>query len=281
MAWGNTRTWYRVALAHPGAPAGHARLVAAAGTHVGEAIHSACRQLPDSWPVAVDTALDADIPLGESVGKGHVVQLGDAAVATSYRWPTGVVPRLGHDAALAAARTGFCTVPRPDLFVIEAQCTADKLVDVFLGLVERMPSADNLEVRVLDHFEPADTTDVWLTSRLNTRKVIALLDDHDELIEHGHVELSVYARAQHATLRLTEHKTVVWLSNDRALETDVVRWLGELGVPRVDALVTVRDAAHFHYRPATSRTRDKLVTELYRQRLRKVDVLRSGPTAKR
>jgi hypothetical protein len=271
-----TRTWYRVALAHPGAPAGHAKLVAAAGTHVGEAIHDACRHVPNSWVVGVDTALDADIPLGESVGKGHVVDLADTPVATSYRWPTGVTPRLGHDAALAAARTGFCTVPRPDLFVIEAQCTGDAIVDLYLGMIERLPSADNLEIRVLHHFDAADATDVWLTSRINTRKVIALLDDHDELIEHGHVELSVYARAQHATLRLTEHKTVVWLSNDRALESDVVRWLGELGVSRVDTLVTVRDAAHFHYRPAASRTRDKLATELYRQRLRMVDRLRTA-----
>jgi hypothetical protein len=88
----------------------------------------------------------------------------------------------------------------------------------------------------------------------------------------------VYARKQHATLRLTEHKTVVWLAADRTLEPDVVRWLGELKVPRVDALTTVRDAPHFHYRPAASRDRARLTTELYRQRLRKVDVLRQPST---
>jgi hypothetical protein len=278
MARAETRTWYRVALARVGTSPQQAKLVAAAGTHIGEAILDASRHLPDSWAVGVDTALDADIPLGESVGKGHVVQLGEAEVATTYRWPTGVVPRLGQDAALTAARTGFCIVTRPDLFVIEAQCTSDMLVDVFLGIVERMPSADNLEVRVLDHFEAADSTDVWLTSRVNARKVIALLDDHDELIENGHLELSVYARAQHATLRLTEHKTVVWLAADRTLEADVVRWFGELGVRPVESLVTVRAAAHFHYRTVSSRNRTKLAEELYRQRFRKVDVLKAAST---
>jgi hypothetical protein len=228
--------------------------------------------------VAVDAAHEADIPLGESVGKGHVVELGDTAVATTYRWPIGVVPKLGDDAGVATARTGFAVVPHADLFVVEAQCEADAVVDLFLGLVERVPAADNLEVRVLDQFEDAATTDVWITARVNARKVIALLDDHDELIENGHLELSVYVRAYNATLRLTEHKTVVWLARDGALADDVERWLGELSVPRLDRLVTVRDVAHFHYRPVNSRTREDLGVELYRQRLRKVDVLKATPS---
>jgi hypothetical protein len=273
-----TRTWYRVALAQPSGPA---QLVAAAGTHLGEAIALACKHVAGSWAVAVDAARDADIPLGESVGKGHVVPLGDTTVATSYRWPIGVLPKHGDDAAVAEVRTGYAPIERPSAFILQAQCTADAIVDVFLGLVERLPSADNLEVLILDHFEGAPTTDVWVTSRLNARKVIALLDEHDELIENGHLQLSVYLRAQKATLRLTEHKTVVWLADDRALEADVVRWLGELHVPRLDSLVTVGDAPHFHYRPTASRTRAKLGEELFRQRMRKVKVLDSTSSPQR
>jgi hypothetical protein len=84
----------------------------------------------------------------------------------------------------------------------------------------------------------------------------------------------VYVRAHNATLRLTEHKTVAWLSKDSRLAADVERWLGELAVPRVDKLVTIRDVPHFHYRPVNSRSREDLGIELYRQRLRKVDVLK-------
>ena len=43
-----------------------------------------------------------------------------------------------------------------------------------MGMIERLPAGDNLEVRVLDHFEDAATTDVWLTSRVNAKKIIAL-----------------------------------------------------------------------------------------------------------
>ena len=154
---------------------------------------------------------------------------------------------------------------------------AGHLTDLFMGLIERLPRADNLEVRMQEHFEDAGRAEVWLTSRVDARWILRFLDDHDaELFGNGHLELSVYVRAHRATLRLTEHKTVVWLAEERALEADVKRWLGELAVPPADALVTVKDARHFHYRPASSRDRKKLGEELYRQRLRRVDLRKVG-----
>jgi hypothetical protein len=265
-----TRTWYRVALARAG---GSPQLVAASGEHMGQAIAEARDHVAGSWPVAVEHAEAKDIPLGESVGKGHVLMLGDAAETSAFQWPTGVLPSL---AAPASAYTGACAGwskhSDPRLLVIEAQTTDDKLTDLFLGLLEKLPSGDNLEIRVLDHFEDAGSTDIWLTSRVNTKKIIRFIDDHDEeLIGNGHLEMSIYVRSHKATLRLTEHKSVVWIAEERALETEVAGWLQELGVPRADKLVTIREGAHFHYRPAKSRDRKKLTDELYKQRMRKVD----------
>jgi hypothetical protein len=268
----STRTWYRVALA---ANDGTTQLMAASGAHMGEAIALARRELQGSWPIAVEHAGDGDIPLGESVGKGRVVRLGGAGDLPRFRWPVGVLPSLAGVSTVASARIGYAIRPDPALLVIEAQTEDDRLTDLFLGLIERLPAADNLEVRLLDHFEDGAATDVWLTSRVNARAVLRFLDDHDvELLGNGHLELGVYVRAHKATLRLTEHKTVVWLAEQRALEADVMRWLRELGVPRHDELVTVRSGPHFHYRPDKSRDRKKLGEELYRQRLRKVDIVK-------
>jgi hypothetical protein len=267
------RTWYRIALAREG----HAppQLVAASGEHMGQAIAEAQDHVPGSWPIAVDHATAEVIPLGESVGKGHVIDLPpppDLATASTFRWPVGVLPSLQAVTAFTGARAGWVQHADPTLLVLEAQVASDALTDLFLGLIERLPAADNLEVRVLDHFEDAKTSDVWLTSRVNAKKILRFLDDHDvELLGNGHLELSIYVRAHKATLRLTEHKTVVWLAESNGLKSDVIRWLGELKVPHIDSLVSVRDGAHFHYRPAKSRDRKKLGEELYRQRLRKVD----------
>jgi hypothetical protein len=266
-----TRTWYRIALGHAGGPP---TVVAAAGEHMGAAIAAAERCAPGSFAIAADLAPDSDIPLGESLGKSSVVEVGGAPELPVFRWPAGVLPQLSRAAAASGARRGWTVRPHAELLVLEAQTDGEHLTDLFLGLIERLPSADNLEVRMQDHFEDAGRTDVWLTSRVDARRILRLLDDHDvELFGNGHLELSVYVRAHRATLRLTEHKTVVWLASARALEAEVVRWLGELGIPRVDPLVTVKDAPHFHYRPVNSRDRKRLGEELYRQRLRRVDTL--------
>jgi hypothetical protein len=274
-----TRTWYRIALVRPGAPA---LLVAAAGEHMGVAVAAAERHVrrtcAGGFAAAIELAPDSDIPLGESLGKSSVVELGPAPEVPAFRWPVGVLPQLSRAAGAAGVRRGWMVRPQPDLLVIEAQTDAEHLTDLFMGVIERLPSADNLEVRVLEHFEDIGRADVWLTSRVDARRILRFLDDHDaELFGNGHLELSVYVRAQRATLRLTEHKTVVWLADDHALEGEVVRWLGELGVPGVapgTALVGVKDVPHYHYRPADSRDRKRLGDELYRQRLRRVDTLK-------
>lgn len=284
-----TRIWYRVAVVRPG---GVPAVVAAAGEHMGVAVAVAERHAPGSFAIAAEIADESQIPLGESLGKSTVVELGAAPDLPAFRWPVGVLPKLSAAGAARGAQRGWTRRRDPALQVIEAQTTADHLVDLFLGLIERLPSADNLEVRVLDHFEdgprddaagdrPPGRTDVWLTSRVDARRILRLLDDHDdELLGNGHLELSVYLRAQRATLRLTEHKTVVWLASDRALDGEVARWLRELQVPEVDALVTVQNAPHFHYRSARSRDRKRLGEALYRERLRRVDTLRPPPGAR-
>ena len=274
-----TRTWYRIALARPAfAPA----LVAAQGEHLGAALAAAEAHVAGSHAIAAEIATGDNVPLGESVGKQQIVELGAATDTPSLRWPLGILPALGHTAPLGPARRGWIEHADPAKLVIEAQTEAEHLVDLFLGLIERLPAADNLEVRVLDHFEAAGKTEVWLTSRVNAKKILSFLDDQDdELIHNGHVELSIYVRAHKGTLRLTEHKTVVWIAEGRALEAEVTGWLKELEVPRAETLTRLVSVPHFHYRLAKSRDRKKLGEELFRQRLRRVDTLRPAVTGPR
>ena len=267
MTRASTRVWYRIAVARPDEPAA---LYAAEGEHLGAAVAAAVNHIKGAYAISAEVATGDQIPLGESVGKHQVVALGELAMASAFRWPIGVLPQIGHD---ISGRRGFVIHPDRELLVIEARTDAEHVTDLFLGLIERLPAADNLEIRVLDHFENAGTTDVWLTSRVDAKKILRFLDDHDELIENGHLELSIYVRKHNATLRLTEHKAVVWLAKDDALRAEVEGWLGELDVPRVEPLVRVEAVPHLHYRPAKSRDRAKLAEHLYRQRLRRVDKL--------
>lgn len=271
-----TKTWYRIAVGQPGTPA---VLLAAQGEHLGVALAAAEHHAGSgSRALAVEVAPGNEVPLGESVGKHHVVELGASDEVLGFAWPRGVIPQLGRTPQIAAARPGFAEHADPKLFIVEAQVEGDKLVDTFLGMIERLPAADNLEVRVLDHFEDRAQTDVWLTSRVNARNILAFLDDHDELITNGHVQLSVYLRKHAATLRLTEHKSVVWIADNRDLAADVARWFGELTVPRIDKLARIASVPHYHFRGPKSRDRKKLGEELYRHRLRRVDTVKPAAT---
>ena len=274
MARAESLTWYRIALARPGAaPA----LVAAQGAHLGAAIAAAERHAGKARAFAAEVAAEADIPLGDSVGKRRVVELAapPGLEAPAFRFPAGVIPQLG---ARIAGRRGFVRRADPALLVLEAQTDADHVVDLFLGLIERLPAADNLEIRLLGHYDDAGATDVWLTSRVNAKKILGFLDAHEvELLANGHLDVSVYVRAHKATLRLTEHKTVVWLAEGGALEAEVTGWLRELEVPRVDPLDTISAVAHYHCRAANSRDRAALGESLYRQRLRRVATIAAPP----
>lgn len=264
--------WYRVALVD----GDRTRVAIAPGEQLGEAIHLALARAgrKEAWPFAVEPAAARDVPLGESVGKGVVVERGDApAGITPFRWPSGVLPTIEGARALGHVVAGHTRTRHGDTEVVEAVVDGAELVETFHQLVELLPAADNIEVRVLGHYDQAGTTEVWLTPRLaDVRKVTRFLDDHDvELLGNGHVEISVYLRKERSTLRLTEHKTIAWLTDDPGLADTFAQWLVERDLPAVATLPLVSSVDHYHWRPASTRSRKKLVQYLHRMRLRCVD----------
>lgn len=271
------RSWYRIAIARTGKPA---VLVAAAGEHLGQAI-AAAEAHAGGFVVGVEPATTDSIPLGESVGKHAIVELGELEHhADSFAWPVGVVPALHQ--RVEGARAGFVAHADPTSSVFEAQLDRDDVGEAMMTIVERLPAADNLEVRLLESFEPATPSagprepartsiDVWLTARVNAKKILAFLDDYDdELFGNGHIELGVYVREKTATLRLTEHKTLLWIAGDHAMDDQVRTWFTDLHLEELPALRAITQVPHVHYRPSKSRDRKKLGEALYRERLRRV-----------
>ena len=265
-----SRSWYRIALAGA-TPAPVA--VVAPGAHLGEAIANAVKHVgKGAWAVAVAAAAADEVPLGEAFGKHDVVDRGGADLPLGMRWPLGVVPSFTDLARTAQIAPGFARKTRNGAVLIEAIADGPALDEVLLDLVERLPAADNVEVKVLDHHDAGGSTDVWLTPRINVKKAITFLDEHDvELLHNGHVEVSIYLRAQRSTLRLGEHKTIGWLSEDAELTERVIGWLKHAGLAERDAQTTLADVAHFHWRPAATQPRRRLLDHLKREGLRQVD----------
>jgi hypothetical protein len=267
--------WWRIAF---GSSDG-ARIVVAPGDHLGAAIGVAAVRLGkrgEVWPLAAAPATPGEVPLGESVGKGVVVERDMPHERLGgFRPPSGIVAALDGGPRTALA-SGFAERVADEALVIEAVAEGPDARERFLEVVERLPVVDNVEVQVADHYDGGTATDVWLTPRLrDTRRALRFLDDFDiELLRNGHVDVAVYVREPRSTWRLTQHKTLVWMTVDEPLHGKVRGWLEGAGLERREPLETIADRAHHHYRPATSSARLKLGVRLTRAGLRKVDTLR-------
>jgi hypothetical protein len=202
-----------------------------------------------------------------------VVERDPPAGLPTFKWPTGVVPSLEGARALGPIVEGHQRSVHEAVHGVEALVAGDRIVEVFMELVELLPAADNVEVRVTGQHDGEGKAEVWLTPRLaDVRRVIRFLDDHDvELLGNGHVEVAVYLRKQKSTLRMTEHKTILWLTEEPALADTFAGWLTARKVPVRDTIALVQNVEHHHWRPTKTRSRKKLVQHLLRARLRRVD----------
>lgn len=278
-----TAAWYRIALAD----ADGVRMAVAPGTHLGEALATAVGRVGrgrEVWPVAAALAPPGDVPLGDSVGKGVVVERGAAAGVHRFRYPTGVIAALDEDGRSGSVATGLHLHDEGATAILEAVLAGTEARERFLEVTERLPTVDNIEVRLAEHGGGVEHDEIWLTPRLrDLRKALRFLDDFDvDLLDNGHVDLSVYVREPRSTWRLTQHKTLVLLTDDPALRPRVVGWLAPADLPRVERLASASAIPHLHYRPAASSDRVKLRTRLKRAGLRPVATVKDGvsvPTA--
>src|SRR5688500_782425 len=156
--------WWRIAFGS----ADGARVVVAPGDHLGAAIGVAAVRLGkrgDVWPLAAAPAAPGAVPLGESVGKGVVVEREAPERVGSFRPPSGVIAAL--DAPARASLVSGLTEPGGhEAHVIEAVAEGSDARERFLEVAERLPVIDNIEVQIADHYDAGNATDVWLTPRL-------------------------------------------------------------------------------------------------------------------
>ncbi len=264
--------WYRVALAD----GDEVTLASAPGDHLGAAIAAAAGRVGRRkrvWPVAAAPLPAGEVPLGESVGRGVVVSGPAPAGLSQFEFPAGVVPSLG-ERARAAVVPGFARSQRDATLVIEAVAAGADARERFFDVLERLPVVDNIELDVADHLDEPGPREVWLTPRLrDVRRAVRFLDDfEDDCLTSGHVDVAIYLRAPMSTWRFTQHKTLVWLSEDAALTDKVAGWLAAAGLTPIDPLATVAAGPHLHYRGPSSSPRKRLLARLKSAKLRRVDL---------
>jgi hypothetical protein len=258
--------WYQCVVANPKDTA--TRVVMVRGTHLGQCIARA--EQKNGRVIAVEPS---DAPMGEAVGKVTVERGAGPALmhgADQHGWCRGIVAR-GLSMPLLPI-TGYVVHRHTSSVAVEAMTTASSVHDLWLTMIEQMPVIDNIEVKLLSHFGNAAHTDVWLTPRINGKKAVRFLDDHEaDISNNGHVEAAAYARHSKSTLRLTEHKTVLWVSDTHSTVAQVESWLATAKIPQVDALPDLSSVPHLHYRIDGSSHRERMEKRVASMKLRRVD----------
>jgi hypothetical protein len=90
------------------------------------------------------------------------------------------VPSLGGARELGVPLAGHRRSRHGEVETCEVVVGGERVIEVFMQVVELLPAADNIEVRVTGHFDGDGRTEVWLTPRLgDVRRAIRFLDDHD------------------------------------------------------------------------------------------------------
>lgn len=272
-----TNAWYRIALADRDG----IRLAVAPGAHLGEALATAVTRVGrgrEVWPVAAALATAGEVPLGESVGKGVVVERGAAVGVHDFRYPSGVLAALDDQGRSGLVSAGIHLTQRDATAVLEAVAPGGQARESFLDVIERLSTVDNVEVRLADHYDGAGHDEIWLTPRLrDLRRALRFLDDFDvDLLDSGHVDVAIYVREPRSTWRLTQHKTLVLLTDDPALRPKVIGWLAAAGLAEVERPAPVAAIPHLHYRPAASSDRARLRARLKKVGLRAVATVKDG-----
>ncbi len=256
---------------------------------LGTAISQALRHARDEFPTArVDTvehdprseAPDNTLPT-DTAPLRHFKTLHTwrkSADDPDFWFPVGVVPtpqdeeRGGIDPT--EIREGYAIEHNEDEHALHVVVDARRLWQVFTTVFRALPSRDGLEIRLLAHWEEQEKTQVWLAPPDFSDDVILsfIQENSPDLVDNGGVELAVYCRSEQCTLRLTEHKTLVFYADDAKYLGPIEEVVKNLGfAPREPLLSIVTRCGHYHYALPGTASRSELAARLNAAGLQVVD----------
>jgi len=258
----------------------------ATADHLGHAIELAvnaahARQLVN--PVACEAAIVDEAP-SDTVqlesnlycsDESHLypVEPGD----DPFQYPVGIIPSdNGDDADPDEIHEAYAVDIDEKPFDVEVVVDRRRLESLFFSLVEKLPSASALEVRICGHWDNTQRTGIWLSPDWNSKRTVIdyLTTRKTDLFYSGFVEIAVYCRPQKCTLRIDDHKMIAFYSDSKKYLSEFVSNIERLGIQRHAPFLTIaRGFHHYHYRPTNSLDRIELVEALESDGFRLVDSL--------
>jgi hypothetical protein len=187
----------------------------------------------------------------------------------SFLPPKGIIKScLDGDFEYELIHEGFDRTKRDDgIYEVELVVERDKLYPIFNELIRQLPSIRVFWVKLAADWEDKDKEEVWVNEDLNTPGSITdyLMTHSKDTVENGHVTLTVYSEVGKTNLSIDSHKTIKILTKSVRMQSKMVRALMKLRFEEASELHSLEYGYyHWHYRPAKSKARARLIAALKR-----------------
>lgn len=176
-------------------------------------------------PVACEATIVDEVPSGTvqfepslyCTGESHLYPI--EAGNDPFQYPVGIIPSdNGDDADPDEIKEAYSVDIDEKPFDVEVVVDRRRIEDLFFSLVEQLPAASALEVRICGHWDNTQRTGIWLSPDWNSKRTVIdyLTTRKTDLFYSGFVEIAVYCRPQKCTLRIDDHKTIAFYSDSKS-----------------------------------------------------------------
>lgn len=245
-------------------------------THPGQAIDRvliACRHLGITNPIAreLDCSEFNSLPKGTIRDrKLNVLYAPERAyfqTENSFIAPLGIIEDAQKgEFDYQLIREGFdLSKTDADIYEVEAVIERDKLFSTFIELIKRLPSIRTFWFKIAGDWEDWGRVEFWTNEALNTPQAIKryLTTHQNDTLANGHIALTVYSNAGQTNLLIDTHKTIKVLTKSAVVQRKMAAALRSLGYKELQDLHSLEHGYHhWHYRPARSKSRTRLIAAL-------------------
>jgi hypothetical protein len=151
------------------------------------------------------------------------------------------------------------------IYEVEAAIESDKLFSTFVELMNRLPTIRVFWIKLAADWEDQGREDFWTNESLNTSKSITtFLTTHSkDTVANGHVALTAYSNVGQTNLSIDTHKTIKVLTKSAKIQRKMAASLKSLEFKELSEFHSLEYGYyHWHYRPARSKSRTRLVAAL-------------------
>lgn len=150
-------------------------------------------------------------------------------------------------------------------YEVELAVERDKLFDVFVELMKRLPSIRVFWIKLAADWENQNREEFWTNESLNTAELItSFLKTHwNDTVANGHVALTTYGDPGQTNLTIDTHKTIKVLTKSAEMQQTMASALKSLGFEELPEFHSLEYCFyHWHYRPTQSKSRTRLIAAM-------------------